>query len=360
MSVNWRSRRIGLLAAAVGVVMALAGGVWAETGVWMPETGEVDLDALPRGTPEERFKHAAALVGTGQGVSGVRLLEELVLEVPDAPFAEEAHYRMGWGLFVEKRYREAFDRWDAFRARYPESPLRAEASNLQLHAASLATGRSVEAGLALFGRLMAEARAREDDYFVMRCWKEKADAILATGDYLRAREEYLSFIDFLMRRYPDSAWTPYCWFKIAECDLAQARWLERGTERLEEAERAFSDFVTVFPEDKHVPEARERIKQVNEQRAAKLRETAEYYLGPANRPDAALNDLEYMKESFPGTKEAEWAEEMIRTIREAWPAPGPGGFRRVELRGVRRVELRGVGTQPAAELQGSHPPESEQ
>ncbi len=340
------------MAVVVGVMVALAGGVWAETGVWMPGTGEVDLDALPRGTPEERFKHAAALIGAGQGVSGVRLLEELVLEVPEAPFAEEAHYLMGWGLFVEERYRESFDRWDAFRARYPKSPLRAEASNLQLHAAGLATGRSVETGLALFGRLMADARAREDDYFVMRCWKEKADAVLAAGEYLRAREEYLAFVDFLMRRYPDSAWMPYCWFKIAECELAQAEWLERGTGRLDEAERAFADFAAAFPEDKHVAEARERITRVNEQRAVKLREIAEYYLGPANRPAAALNDLEHLKESFPGTKEAEWAEEMIRTIRETPSAPMPGSFR--------RVELRGVGTQPAAEPQGSHPPESEQ
>ena len=47
--------------------------------VWTPQTGEVELEALPRDTADARRVHALALIGAGQWAGGVAELRALIL-----------------------------------------------------------------------------------------------------------------------------------------------------------------------------------------------------------------------------------------------------------------------------------------
>ena len=314
--------------AAVVVAAAFGGPAARGVDVWMPQTGEVDLDSLPRRTPEERFNHAAALIGAGQAVSGIRQMEKLLKQAPDFPFVEQGHYLIAYGLFSAGHYRKAFEKWGAFRARYPGGPLNRDALEMQLHAAGLESATSLNGGVRLFDSLIGAAPSVE---FAARCHKEKADAILAAGDFLRARSEYVALVD----TYPDSVWVPYCWFKVAECRLAMARRVRRGTQYLNDTHRALRDYVATFPRDKHVPEAQDLLKDVQQERAATYRRIAEHYLDTAKRPTAAVPYLDYLIASFPDTPEAQWARDMTERIRAQRSTPLPGEMTEIDLPGVR-------------------------
>ncbi len=319
------------------VAVALAGRTADAIEVWMPETGEVHLDELARESPESRFKHAAALIGAGQPVSGAAELRKLVAEHPEAEWVEQARYLIAFGLFRADRFKKAFVEWENFLALYPDSELKDDVHEMQLQATRSRTKENEGDGLALYDRLISRAPSWE---FAALCQKEKADAALDAEDYLLARDEYLALIDY----YPDSTWAPYCWYKIAECDFKLAAWVRRGTEHWDRVRAELDDFVRIFPEHKLVKEARQKLERVQAQQAAKYREIAEYYLGPARRPTAALPYLGFLVTEFPDTGEATWAEQKLTQIHADQTVPVKGGYKKLALPGVSSARHKGTAT----------------
>ena len=301
----------------------------------MPETGEVNLDDPQRESPDARFRHAAALIGAGEPMSGVVQLRQLVTEHPDAEWVEQARFLGGFGLFTAGRHEEAFQEWGEFLSRYPESEQKYGVREMQLRAAISRAGEDVGDGLALYDRLIVDAPTRE---FAAQCQKEKADAIMGTGDYLLARDQYVAVLDY----DPDSPWAPYCWYKVAECDLRLAKWIKRGTEHLERAGRAFRDFVAAFPEHELADNARENLEEVHAGQAAKYKMIAEYYLGPDRRPTAALPYLHYIRTELPDTEEAKWAAKRTEQILADPSVPVKGRCRTLDLPGVSTTNTKGT------------------
>jgi len=339
------SRRMGTVVILALLAAALGGRVCGAVEVWMPETGEVNLDDVPRDSLEARFRHAAALIGGGDAMSGVLQLRELIAESPDAQWVEQAHYLIAVGLFTDGRYEKAFREWAEFLRAYPESERADDAREMQLKAATLRAEENLDAGLALFDELIADGQSREvaapnqeaaarcREYAVL-CQKEKADAIMRAEDYLLAREEYAVVLEY----DPDSAWAPYCWYKVAECELELDMWLRRGTEHLQSAGRAFRDFIASYPEHELAQEAKEKLVQVDIEQAARYKVIAEYYLGPARRPAASLPYLQYIRSELPDTDEAKWAAEKMEEIFADPSIPVKDRYRRLELPGVKPAE----------------------
>ncbi len=312
-------------------ILALAACFWAASAaaveVWMPDTGEVDLNA-PRDSAQARFRHAAALIAAGQPVSGVALLEALLREHPDADWSEQARYLVGLGHFAAHSYAVAFDEWEAFQKRYPQTEMRQSVYEMQSRAASGRMEQDLDGGVALFDRLVAQAPSEE---FAVRCQLAKADAILEAGRYLRASDAYLELIDY----HPDSPWVPYAWYKIGECNLKAAGRAGRGGEHLDEAERTFRSLVTTFPDHALAEKARKDMAEVRAKQAARYRAVAEYYLGPAARPTAALPYLRYIESELADTPEAKWAKQQIKQVLDREAVPVRGEHRTLDLPGVR-------------------------
>lgn len=301
------SRPVVVVAFAVLAAAFSAGRTCQAIDVWMPQTGEVSLDEVPRESPEGRFRHAAALIGGGDPMSGVGQLRELIEEDPYAEWIREARHLVALGLLAAGRYKEAYDEWEDFLSRYPESEGQYGVREMQLKAATALTRENLEEGLALCERLVADAPTKE---FAARCQREKADAIMDAKRFLLARDEYAAVLDY----DPETQWEPYCWYKVAECDLEMALWLRRGTEGLERARTAFTHFTEEFPEHHLADRARERLAEVRARQAAGYKVIAEYYLGPGNRPAAALPYLHYITTECPDTKEAKWAAQKITEL----------------------------------------------
>ena len=317
-----------LRAAAMFALAALVmSGAALAVEVWTPDTGEVDLEELPRDSVEARFRHAAALITAGQAVSAAAQLEELLKQQPDAQWAERARFLIGVAHFADKKYDTAFAEWEDFHNRYPKSALARPAFEFQLQAALMRIREDMDGGQALFDRLIAKA---PDKDFAVRCQKEKADAILAAGEFFRARDEYLALVDF----FPDSPWVPYAWFKIAECDLRLAEWIRRGTEYLESSKKGFEDFLTTFPDHNLAAQAQDKLKEVRARQVAGYRRVAEYYMGPGMHPTAALPYLAAIRETLPDSDDARWADEKAAEIRKNEQVPLKGETIGTPLPGV--------------------------
>ncbi len=352
MTGTWVGRLLRLAAASLALMVAFSGTAGA-LEVWMPDTdeadrgteeadlktGEVNLDGLPRETLQARFRHAAGLIGAGQAISGVNQLRELLAEAPGAEWAERAHWLIALGLLAEGRNKSAFEACEALLARYAQSPRVQEAYEMQFQAARQRTLENLAAGQELYDRLTARAPSLE---FETRCQKQRADAILEAGRFLRARDEYMALVDY----YPDSAWVPYCWYKIAECDLRMAEKHRRGTEFVDRARRSLEGFTTRYADHTLSVKAKEKLAEVREVQAARYRKIAQYYLGPAKRPASALPYLDYIVQELADTEQAAWAKAKIREVVANMPTSPKGRFRELELPGVRLKKPEEAATEP--------------
>lgn len=312
----------------VAALACTAGGVLA-VEVWTPETGEVELERLPRDTAQLRRQHALALIGAGQWVGGVAELRELMAADPDGQWVTEAQFAMARGLVACGQFGTAFDELERLRIEQQGTPLAQQARTLQFTAADLQAAQEVDAALKLYDRLIDTASSAEEAAYAQ---KQKADAAFSAGRYLAAKDEYMA----LATLYPYSRWVPYCMFRMAECEWEIARWLRLGLEGVQRAEWLFVEFVETYPAHAYTGDAKEKLTAARSIRADMYREIARFYIETRKRPWAAVNYLSYIRQEFADMPEAEkWATEELARIRREAPVPLRGQVRPLELPGVR-------------------------
>ena len=80
----------------VAIVLLAATTLPASAGLelWTPSTGETTLEELPRDTPEQRRRHALALLGAGQLSGGEPLLRELMNGDPKGEWVVDARFAL--------------------------------------------------------------------------------------------------------------------------------------------------------------------------------------------------------------------------------------------------------------------------
>ncbi|KPK65032.1 MAG: hypothetical protein AMK73_04185 [Planctomycetes bacterium SM23_32] len=302
--------------------------------VWMPETGEVDLDEVSTASVEARREHAMALIGAGQWAGGVVELRLLIAEHPAAEWVPETRFVIARGLLACGRAKEAFEELELLRVGYPHSEFAPRVRPLQFTAARLEAERDVEASMELHERLMDTAPDRQE---AAEAQKAKADVLFEAQRFLDAEAEYLAFISL----FPGSEHGSYCWYRAAECEWRLATWLGLGLERVELAERHFRDFMDRYPGDAYVSAAREKVEQARRERAALNWQIACYYIDVERKPWAAVSYLEDLRRQFPDTPEAEWAERELAHIHRNAPAPWRGEVREMDLPGAVAAEPEG-------------------
>jgi outer membrane assembly lipoprotein YfiO len=310
------------------LVLAVAvAGTASGMEVWMPETGEVQLEEMPRDSLDARRRHAYALVGAGQWAGGVRELRRLIRRNPEAPWIPEARLLLARALAGAGKRRKAFNQLAELQAQQPDTPLAVEAWSLQRAVARQESEADLSSGLELYDRLI---EAAPDEFEAADLMRAKGDAAFKAERYLLAQDEYLALVSF----YPRSEWVPYCWYKIAECEWQMATWLGLGLERVVEAERSFDDFVETYPQHEKADDARQMAGEAREERAERNADIVRFYVEGEKKPWAAVTYLEYLRDEFPDSPEAAWAESRLEELRAQLRAPTPGRVRRLALPGV--------------------------
>ncbi len=326
MLIAYRVQHLSLWALAV----ALLGGLAFPAGaleVWMPETGEVALEELPRDTVEARRRHAYALVGAGQWAGGIRELRVLIRDNPDEVWVPEAQIMLARALMGAGRREKAFEKLTELQQKDLEEPLARRAWSLQRAIARREVERNLDRGMRMYDSLIAVAPDEQEAADLMRA---KADAAFRARRWLLAQDEYLTLISF----YPRSEWVPYSWYQIARSEWKMARWLGLGLERVTEAERTFEDFARIYPEHEKADDARRLAAEARRERADRKAGVARFYIRGRRRPWAAVPYLEYLAEQMPDTEAGRRAAEELETVRLQLRAPTPGRERPLPLPGV--------------------------
>ena len=297
----------------------------------MPETGDLLLESTPTGAEGEAYRRAVALIGAGEWDGGISQLRKLIAANPTAEWTPKARCVLARGLIASGSCRAGFDELQALRTQYAGTPLAAQAADLQVVAASELAKDSPTAAGELFERLKKEAGSPEEEALLQ---KEKADAFFDAHLYLEAEDEYLQ----LATNYRQSIWAPYGWFRIADCELEMAQWLNLGLERLQQADKSYKDYLSVYPDAANSAEAKDKILEVHRHEAQKYRQVAEFYIVSQKRPWAAVPYLNSLITDFPDTPQAEWAKQELEQIQAAQGPPLPGQPRQYKMFGVAPVE----------------------
>jgi outer membrane protein assembly factor BamD (BamD/ComL family) len=311
-------------------VLFAAAAIAAPIEIWTPETGETTLDELPRETPEQRRKHALALLGAGQLSGGEPIIRELIQADPDADWVTGARMALSRALIAADQCYRAFDELQDIVAANAGTPVAVQARELQFRAAWAQAAADVDLGAALFDRLVEEA---ETSHEAARALKEKADAYFRAERYLDAQFDYLLLAD----NHPDSELRPYCYYRAAQCQWFLAEWLQLGLQQVEMAEEDLTAFAESFPHSEHAEDARRMAEEARTKRSELNWAIARFYTDVKGKPWAALNYLNHIVNEFPGSEAAEWAQEEIERIRGELEIPLRGEVRRMELPGVERV-----------------------
>ncbi|MFP4176037.1 MAG: outer membrane protein assembly factor BamD [Planctomycetota bacterium] len=307
-----------IVAFSYGLPCALAGGTW------VPDMGEVDLEERPRDEAEARFKHAVALLASGESKSAARQLRGLLEEHPEAPWANRARYMLAVAQYNLERYEAAFNTLNSYQKDESEDKAIQQVENLQYKAAEARTEQNLNKGIELLDQL---AERSGDPELAAQAQKSKADALREDGQYLKASDEYLALID----TFPRSELVAECWYRIGMCHLELARWIGRGTEHLKEAQTRLKDFLYNFPDTQFAPEAREALQDAQRLHAEKYARIARYYIGPADRPAAALPYLRHVRRTVPDKQLGQWAEKQIRKIHRDRESPPRGHLKPIKL-----------------------------
>ena len=318
-------RRTLCLAMTLAVLASAQRALGAE--MWMPETGEVRLEDLPRESVEARRLHALALIGAGQWSGGVEVLRLLLEAEPNAPWAPEGRFAIARGLLASGRARQAFDEFGRLGEEFPESPYAAHVREYQRTAARAQAVHDPDGASALYD-LLIDTTEDADVQAVLQ--RDKADAFFRARRYLDAEACYLE----LIMRFPRSEWSAYAWYRSADCEWQMANWLGLGLERMESAEQQFEDFADAYPTDARADDALERVAEVRAARATFSWEIARFYVDAEKKPWAAITYLERIVREFPDAPEAEWAAAELGKIRAGLKAPLRGDTKELSLPGV--------------------------
>jgi len=312
------------------VLLAVGGLRTSAVEVWMPETGDMVLESAPTGAEGEAYRRAVALIGAGEWDGGISQLRKLIAANPTADWAPQARCVLARGLIASGSCEAGFNELEALRTQYAGTPLAAQAHDLQVVAASELAKDDPTAAGKLFDRLKVEAGSMEEEALLQ---KQKADAFLDARLYLEAEDEYVQ----LATQYRQSIWAPYAWFRIADCEWEMAKWLNLGVERLKQADKAYKDYLSVYPDGSNAAEAKQRVLEVHRGEAEKYRQIAEFYIVSQKRPWAATSYLNYIVTEFADTPQAEWAKQELQKIEEALGPPLPGQPRPFKMFGVSPV-----------------------
>ena len=127
-----------------------------------------------------------------------------------------------------------------------------------------------------------------------------ADALYLQGsteNYIKCEAKYRDFLN----RFPTSDRSDYAQFKVAECLAARVERPDRDQEVTLDALEAYEELLRLYPDSEYLPEARQRMREMNDQLAAHELVVGSFYnrYGGKGICKAAIGRLEYLQESYP-------------------------------------------------------------
>ncbi len=316
--------------AAVLCFFIAAGPTFAQW-TWTPETGRfVNMDSLPKETPELQVEYTRSLVVGGQLSKAMNETEKFTKFYPDTEYADDNQFLRGEIKLAQEEYVKAAEEFQQVISVYPESPLYDDviANQYNIGDTLFEKGRKrterTSKGfrpwrpLTRFNPFRRRPLKKAIDVYTIVIDNQPFTAAAAEAQYKTGlcyftREEYIeSSFEFrrVIEDYSESKWVREATFHLTRSyeEAALGPEYDQGPSKL--AMGAIGNFVRRYPTDPRIAERQEVSEEMFETIAEQRYRTARFY-EKRRRLDSARIYYEIVAGEFKGTQAAEKAEKWL-------------------------------------------------
>lgn len=313
-------RRVFILLIALLMLQAVervALGYW----IWTPQSGKfINPKYAVKETPGEQFDWAMTFFESRDYKRAISEFRKLIKHYPLSKFASEAQFYLASSYENMGEYYRAFKEYQLVIDKYPYTERVEEIIEREYRIANLFyTGQKTKIlGLALlpskdkaieiFTKVVENAPygkyADIAQYKLGQCYMD-------IRDYINAALAFKKIIE----NYPKSPLVDDAKYQIAMCAANSASGPEYNEEDTDKAIKEFKDFVRRYPDSQMEKEARRFISELENQKAQKNFNIAQFYERQGNIKSAIIYYEEILNK-YPDTKLAAKALEKLQIIRK--------------------------------------------
>jgi outer membrane protein assembly factor BamD (BamD/ComL family) len=269
----------------------------------------------------DQMKHARTLADGGRLRKAANAYQALVYAWPDSTLAPQAQWALAEIMEQRGKYERAFQEYQYLVDYYPGQFDYPAVLDRQFKLATLLmTDR--KARFLFFPGFQAPERALPLFEQIVRnapSWDRSAKAQLNVGIIHELNEEpedAIAAYEVFQYRFPLSADAPEAAFRGAKCLHEVFRQRPNDENACNAARAALVHFISAYPEDHRVAEARGHLNALNAHQAGLAFQRATYYDTIARRPAAAIIAYEEFLRNYPSSANAETAQARLAALRK--------------------------------------------
>ena len=252
-----------------------------------------EFSSLAENSKDESLKVSAlteiagVFLESGENKKAIGIYEDILRDYPDSPAIEAITFYLGTAYYEQGDFLNSYMRLRSFVTRYPQSPYKARALNLQgLGLKSLARFQDA------YEIFKQAAKDAQDAKLSARAEFEMADCLYSLGRI----EEALSRLEYLRSKYSSSEVSSAVLWRLAEhyfrenkLDLSRRYLLDIIQSARQDSARddAYYLLGRAFEKDGRYEEALEALKKIERDKQKVYSKIADIYKSSGNFPDAA-------------------------------------------------------------------------
>ena len=272
-------------------------------------------------TAAQQMQLAVKYNKAGRYRKAANAYQALVYAWPDSPEAPEAQLALAKVQEVRQLYAKAFDEYQYLFEYYPGQFDYREVLERQFKIANYLM-KTPKAAFLFFPGFQAPERALPMYEKIIKnapAGTEAATAQLNIGiihEMNEEEEDAVTAYEILQNRYSDANLAAQASFREAHCQVKLHEQRPNDEDTCNAARAALVQFITSYPGNENVEQARGFLKTLNEQQAKRAYDLAKYYQNIAHRPKAAIIAYEDYLRKYSGTPLAASAKEQLAILNK--------------------------------------------
>lgn len=272
-------------------------------------------------TPAQQLQSAFKYYNEGRYRKAANTYQALVYAWPDSAEAPQAQLALAKVQEIRQLFAKAFDEYQYLFEYYPGQFDYQEVLDRQFKIANYMM-KTPKASFLFFPGFAAPERALPMFEKIIKnapTGSQAATAQLNIGiihELNDEEEEAVTAYEILQNRYNDANLAAQASFREAHCLVKLHIQRPNDEDSCNAARAALVQFVTMYPGNEKVEEARGFLKTLNDQQAKRAYDQALYYQTIAHRPKAAIVAYEDFIRKYPGTTLATNAKEQLAVLNK--------------------------------------------
>lgn len=288
--------------------------------IWTPESGWMNEKDIVKESPKSQWDHALELEKKAQYNNAIRAYKSLIKAYPTSPLAPKAQLKIGECYEHEGQLYEAFKAYQKLLENYPKETDFKDILKRQYKIGELfikgkkrklwrlpiipAQDKGIEILEAIVKNAPYSEISPQAQFNIGTSYKR-------TGKLTEAIDAFNKVVN----NYKDTPWYEEALYQLGLCNYKKSRGFSYDQLAAKEATKAFERFRKEFPQSRHMPKINKLLDELSGRQAKGVLEIARFYEKHKHK-EAAIMYYKEILEKFPGTKEAEEAQERLKKLEK--------------------------------------------